>query len=64
MVIRKFARAGLVLAHASLVQLAAAFVVETVVWGFPTAYGTLLDGGADSLLTVRIDQDEKHPTLG
>ena len=52
MVIRKFARAGLVLAHASLVQLAAAFVVETVVWGFPTAYGTLLDGEADSLLLL------------
>ncbi|KAI5823250.1 MFS general substrate transporter [Schizophyllum commune Tattone D] len=27
--------------------LAAAFVVETVVWGFPTAYGTLLDAYLD-----------------
>ncbi|KAL1739211.1 hypothetical protein HDZ31DRAFT_25267, partial [Schizophyllum fasciatum] len=27
--------------------LAAAFAVETVVWGFPTAYGTLLDAYLD-----------------
>ena len=40
------------MAHANVVQLAAAFVVETVVWGFPTAYGTLLDGEADLLLLL------------